>query len=58
MIATGEKSGRTLAMFDTLAVLQLAMFWLKAVALWNMYSMFATLATFHPPMSWLKAFAL
>jgi hypothetical protein len=37
-------------MFVTLAVFQLAMFWLKAVALSNMVSMFDTDATFHAPM--------
>jgi hypothetical protein len=35
MMAMGKTSGRTLAMFDTLAVFQLAIFWLKEVALWN-----------------------
>ena len=45
-------------MFDTLAVFQLAMFWLKAVALWNMYKIVVTLAVFHLPMLTLKAVAL
>ncbi len=51
MMAMGSKSGLTLAMFDTLAVFQLAMFWLKAVAPWNMLDMVVVLAVFHAPMS-------
>ena len=54
----GKKGGRTLAMFDTLAVFQLAMFWLKAVALWNIFQHAVTLAVFHEPMLPLKAVAL
>ena len=44
-------------MFVTLAVFQLAMFWLKAVALSNMVAMFATRAVFHEPMLILNAVA-
>ena len=39
------------------AVFHAPMFWLKAVALWNMLHMVVTLAVFHLPMSWLKAVA-
>jgi hypothetical protein len=44
-------------MLVTLAVFQLAMFWLKAVALRSISCIFDTLAVFHAPMSWLKAVA-
>jgi hypothetical protein len=57
-MAMGSKNGRTPAMFDTLAVFQLAMFWLKAVAVRNMVVMVVALAMFHAPMFALKAVAL
>ncbi len=41
-------------MFETLAVLQPAMIWLKAVAERSKAFMSMTLATFHLPMGWLK----
>ncbi len=44
-------------MFDTLAVFQLAIFWLKAVALWNVFVMVVARAVFHEPMLTLKAVA-
>ncbi len=40
---------------DTRSTFQLAMFWLKLVALKNISSMFDTLAVFQLPMFWLKA---
>ena len=42
-------------MFDTLAVFQLAMFWLKAVAVQNMHRMFDTLAVFQLARFWSNA---
>ena len=52
------EGGRTLAMFDTLAVFQLAMFWLKAVAVQNMHQHIVPLEIFHEPMLPLKTVAL
>ena len=40
--------------FETLAVFQLASFWLKAVALKNVAYMFETFAVFQLERSWLK----
>jgi hypothetical protein len=54
----GKKGGRTLAMFDTLAVFQLSMFWLKAVALSNVFIMVVARAVFHEPMLTLNPVAL